>query len=229
MPDDLSDRQKQMGLSGAFPGSPTAASSTMDAVRLVDKNDKADLAKSMDEAKVAYKKLLQKEIKKEQQRFMSAPMIAIESPTGKSVVAESGKSAAKVLHGSKLTRDLDASDAFEKASRAPQRIGTGTLALINSYLGESKLGNLPAESAPRSQPQAPSSVSAARLVAQRAQPVEVHHVAATDVVPEVRPEMVHNAPATEDRRASWDDDDEPKESLGSMLIQDLGKDLGIDG
>jgi hypothetical protein len=255
VPENLEDRKKAMGLSGASPGSPASKwASQVDAVKLVDSQDKADLSKSMKEAKLAYKRLLRHEVKKEQQRVISGPMIAIESPTGGSVVADTGKEASRVLHSSKLTRDMDASDAFKKAPSTHKRIGKGAEALMNTYLGESKLGKLPAarKVAPRRHNMISARTDAATAHAsvglERPERQGTVQAAATRALPE--PVVDHTSITNKkfgaerqggdervalakqgrhERVRDGEQDDGPEDSLGGMLIRDLGKDLGLDG
>lgn len=255
VPENLEDRKKAMGLSGASPGSPASKwASQLDAVKLVDSQDKADLSKSMQEAKLAYKRLLRHEVKKEQERVISGPMIAIESPTGGSVVADTGREASRVLHNSKLTRDMDASDAFKKAPSTHERIGKGAEALINTYLGESKLGKLPAERKAAARRHnlisARTDVAAAHasLGTERPERQGIAQASATRALPE--PVADHTSVTGRefgakrhggDERAALarrgrlervrdgEEDDGADDSLGGMLIRDLGKDLGFDG
>mmetsp|Transcript_6692 Transcript_6692/g.15811 ORF Transcript_6692/g.15811 Transcript_6692/m.15811 type:complete len:213 (-) Transcript_6692:25-663(-) len=204
----------------------------------------ADLSRSMSEAKVAYKKLLQREVKKEQGMQLSTPMIAIESPLGHSILAQSGKEASKSLASSALTANLDATSAFTQPAVNAKRVGSGTVQLINKYLAENKLSALPKKNEDAAEARVQVPVETPAAVAPHAVAANTKMQVAAVSPPRVVEQPVVRQPPQgqqggrgsgegaalmrQKTESNHDEDQEEDANIGDMLIRDVGKDLGLD-
>jgi len=206
--------------------------SVMDTGNLVRGQEAADLSHSMQAAMKDYQKLLKHEVKKEEQRSLSMPFLAIESPKGAPLLPSLSGTSANPAHV-KLSALKDHGQAHGKGKTqtAPARFpqaqtdskAHGAEALMNQLLKHAKFQGGPwdaqEQSAAAEAPMKEAARSRPRVSQQEEQPVVKQEVGVVEQPPHApAPRVVRRLPA---RRQT-----NPVDVAG-MLINDIGQDLGF--